>query len=251
MTIKLFTLARPSIDMAEVERFLEDEKLSWRQDSLAGEAERLTELAGRICYMSFGDRQSPRSNAEYLNNVLAQGHESVLEHVSWTFLLTGVTRSFTHQLVRHRPGMAYSQLSQQYLEQQDADVAVLDVVAEDPAAAEIFMQHADASRRAYASLLESLDRSVSVDLSSKERNRLIRTAARGLLPEATTTKIVVTANARALRHFWNVRGNLAGDPEMRAVSALLYRSAREDAPALFDDFVLRETDAGYVVLPAS
>jgi flavin-dependent thymidylate synthase len=78
-------------------------------------AEKIVENAGRVCYLSF-ENLSGRSTELYIQNLIRQGHESVLEHASWTFVLTGVSRSFSHQMVRHRAGFAYSQLSQQYVD---------------------------------------------------------------------------------------------------------------------------------------
>jgi thymidylate synthase (FAD) len=72
--------------------------------------------------------------------------------------------------------------------------------------------------------------------TDRERRRAIRAAARSILPEATETSIVVTANARALRHFLDERGSIAGDEEMRTVSAQLLEFLRHDAPATFADF---------------
>ena len=100
--------------------FLNDEGTNWRRTQGATGIEELIEVSGRVCYMSFGPDQSPRPNRDYVANLLRMRHESVLEHASWTLLLTGVSRAFTHQLVRHRAGFSYSQLSQQYHDERDA-----------------------------------------------------------------------------------------------------------------------------------
>jgi thymidylate synthase (FAD) len=109
---KIYVLARPSFTN-EFDAFLQEEGQEWK-GSTSTPAERLVEFAGRICYMAFGVRQSTKTNSEYIGNLIRQEHESVLEHVGWTFLLTNVSRAFTHQLVRHRVGFSFSQLSQQY-----------------------------------------------------------------------------------------------------------------------------------------
>src|ERR1039458_2621739 len=85
---RLYILSRPTLDLREVSRFLQEEATKWDRTSEAPEAEEIIEFAGRICYMSFGKRQSSRSNREYIENLIDQGHDSVLEHASWTFLLT-------------------------------------------------------------------------------------------------------------------------------------------------------------------
>src|SRR4051794_15196054 len=100
--LAVYVLSRPSFHDTAALSFLRAEDTGWRRDSAGTPAEELVEFAGRVCYMSFGSRQSPRTNREYIQNLIVQGHESVLEHASWTLLLSGVSRSFTHQLVRHR-----------------------------------------------------------------------------------------------------------------------------------------------------
>ena len=92
-------------------------KVNWIGDSTDGE--RLAEFAGRLCYMS-QKNPATRSTRDYLENIKKQGHGSVLEHANYSLLLEGVSRSLTHELVRHRAGFAYSQLSQRYVDETDA-----------------------------------------------------------------------------------------------------------------------------------
>lgn len=157
----------------------------------------------------------------------------MLEHANWTLLLTGITRSFTHQLVRHRAGMSFSQLSQQYHEETDTHFVVPPSLSNDPKLLKTWTDAVESSRRAYRSILGSL---LTNNNQSKEAKRAILSAARSVLPNATETKIVVTANARAIRHFLQLRGAIEGDVEMRQVSKLLYDVIMRDAPALVPDF---------------
>ncbi|MBZ5664643.1 MAG: FAD-dependent thymidylate synthase [Acidobacteriia bacterium] len=201
----------------------------------------MVEVSGRICYMSFGAKQSPRSNADYIRNLIDQGHESVLEHVSWTFLLTGVSRAFTHQLVRHRIGFSFSQLSQQYHEETAATFVEPAHLMLSPGALAAWHNAMAVSKESYNVILDSLKElngSPGLALQEKEFKRAIRSAARSVLPNATETKIVVTANARSLRHFFDVRGSIPGDVEMREVASELFRLVQTEAPALFSDFAL-------------
>jgi thymidylate synthase (FAD) len=239
MMPQLYVLARPSF-ADEFARFLASEGLSWAQTG-STPAEQLIEFAGRICYMSFGTRQSPKSNREYILNLIRSGHDSVLEHVNWTFLLTGVTRAFTHQLVRHRAGMAFSQLSQQYHDETDALFVAPEGLAKFPEALKAWTEAVDASRRAYQKILSAL---LSDSNRSKEEMRSIRSAARSVLPNATETKIVMTGNARSIRHFLKLRGGIIGDPEMRRVSKLIYDVIALDAPSLIYDFECRTIEDG-------
>lgn len=215
--------------------FVESESTAWRRTPGASVAESLIELAGRVCYMSFGERQSDRTNARYIQNLLTQGHESVLEHVSWTFVLAGVSRAFTHQLVRHRPGFSYSQTSQQYFDHSSANVVMPSSIAANPGLAEQWQRAVETSFDTYKLLSHSIDDSLTGS-NRREAIRAIRSAARSVLPESTEAKIVVTANARAIRHFLTVRGALEGEEEMRKVSALILGEVRADAPSVFSDF---------------
>ncbi len=235
--MRVYIIGRSTLDLEAVGRFLGDERLEWKQSNGSTEAERLVEISGRVCYLSFGPRQSPRSNTEYINNLIANGHESVLEHANWTFLVTGISRGLSHQLVRHRIGFSYSQLSQQYHEENEAAMVKPEEVDSHPEVRAIWEESVRASRAAYSRILEILrDTPKPSDLSNKEFMRSIRSAARSLLPNATETKIVVTANARALRHFLEIRGGIVGDEEIRRYAAALLECLQVEAPALFGDF---------------
>src|SRR5215216_3393023 len=121
---KITVLARPT--------FAEPEHLpvNWIGDSTDGE--RLAEFAGRLCYMS-QHNPAKRETREYLENIKKQGHGSVLEHANYSILLEGVSRSLTHELVRHRAGFAYSQLSQRYVDESQASFVIPPAVAGDDA----------------------------------------------------------------------------------------------------------------------
>lgn len=245
----LTVLARPALDEVGLERLLGLLGQRWRRDPRATQAEEIVELSGCLCYMSFGPQQSPRSTAQYVGNLRNQGHESVFEHVSWTFVLTGVTRAFTHQLIRHRPGFAFSQLSQQYHDETEADLVLPPEVSENPELVDLWTTARRAAAEAYTATRGHLKAVSNPALSAKEAGRLANTVARGVLPEATATSIAVTANARSIRHFLAVRGSLQGDPEMRAVASLLYLAVVADAPSLFADFGLEQAaDGGSMVI---
>lgn len=158
--------------------------------------------------------------------------------MNWTFLIAGVSRAFTHQLVRHRPGFAYSQLSQQYHNETDATFVQPAHLEHLPRALELWKKTVEASKSAYTEILSALseEKESEAQFLPKELRRAIRSAARSVLPNATETKIVVTANARALRHFLTVRGAILGDVEMRLVSSALFSILNREAPSLFSDF---------------
>ncbi|MFH6955254.1 FAD-dependent thymidylate synthase [Pseudoalteromonas sp. XMcav1-K] len=234
-------ISRPSFDDIAFINFLESQGFDWIRSG-GGEAEEIVEVSGRVCYLSFGkNKQSPRDNKSYIANLISQGHESVLEHVNWTIMLSGVSRGFTHQLVRHRVGFAYSQLSQQYHDESEAHFVVPPSIKKNK---ELFIEWADDIYRSlstYRKIVKTVEKS---ELSDKESMRELRTAARSALPNATETKIVITANARALRHFFDVRGCLEGDWEMRQVACKLFDLVSCDAPSLFYDFKKIEMQDG-------
>src|SRR5580700_8144101 len=118
---KVYLLGRQAVVEQELQRFLDDEEMVFSTDARAA-AEVLNEVAGRTCYMSFG--KGRKSNREYLDNILTSKHGSVLEHAVWCLLFTGVSRALTHELVRHRAGFGYSQLSQRYVDESDARYVV-------------------------------------------------------------------------------------------------------------------------------
>src|SRR5579872_3130893 len=105
---RIYLISRPTFDFHSLSEFLELEGVSWRRTEGSTSAEEVIEVSGRVCYMSFGRKQSPRTTPEYIGNLVEMGHESVLEHACWTFLVTGVSRAFSHQLVRHRVGFSFS-----------------------------------------------------------------------------------------------------------------------------------------------
>src|SRR5258708_26668012 len=128
---EIYVVGRQTLDAAEVQRFLADQQTEWLTDSeIPGEL--IVELAGRVCYLSFGEKQFRKTNADYVGNLINQGHGSVLEHAVWDLLITRVSRSLTHELVRHRAGVAVSQLSQRYVDESTADFIQPSLIAADP-----------------------------------------------------------------------------------------------------------------------
>src|SRR6266536_4917144 len=143
----LTLLARPS--------FISPEHLpvNWIGESTDGE--RLAEFAGRLCYMS-QHNPAKRETREYLENIKKQGHGSVLEHACYSLLLEGVSRSLTHELVRHRAGFAYSQLSQRYVDESEAHFVMPPAIIGDEALESAWRAQMDAAQKAYVALVESL-----------------------------------------------------------------------------------------------
>jgi len=239
-------VGRQQVDDSAVRQFLDQHGTTWETDSEVG-GELLSEMGGRVCYMAFGAKQGRRTNKEYLGNILNQRHGSVLEHAVWTFLITGVSRSLTHELIRHRAGWAFSQLSQRYVDEAETDFVEPAIIAADPDLHERWLEAIEAGRRSYMALSASLADRLKAghpELSATARRKAARQAARSVLPNATETKIVVTANGRALRHFIELRGSEDAEPEIRALAVCLLRALQAEAPNMFGDFTLRPLPDG-------
>ncbi|QJW96068.1 Thymidylate synthase ThyX [Frigoriglobus tundricola] len=241
----VYVLGKQTVDAAELDRFLADHGVSWESDSeVAGEV--LTETAGRVCYMSFA-KPRPGGNAAYLTHIKEVGHGSVLEHAVWNLLLTGVSRSLTHELVRHRAGFGFSQLSQRYVDESVAEYVEPDIIANDPELHAIWLETVKQSHAAYVKLAEALNAKLADSAAATAamlppgadrttRRKAARQAARSVLPNATETKIFITGNARALRHFMEQRGSAQAEPEIRKLAGKILDVLQKDAPNLFGDY---------------
>ncbi len=218
--------------------FMAPPDVPWSTDADGGPA--LVEFAGRACYQSWS-KPNPRTatNASFVRHIIDVGHFSVLEHASVSFYITGISRSATHELIRHRH-FSYSQLSQRYVPEQDADVVLPPGMEDQPELAEIFAAAADASRAAYTELLSGLEAKFMGDepgdRSAVLRRKQARQAARAVLPNATETRIVVTGNYRAWRHFIAMRASEHADVEIRRLAIECLRQLIDVAPQVFSDF---------------
>jgi thymidylate synthase (FAD) len=236
----VYLVGRQTIDAEGIARFLGDHELSWQTDTEVG-AEALAEIAGRVCYMSYG--KGRKTNREFLGHIVEVGHGSVLEHGVWSFLIGGVSRSFTHELIRHRH-FSYSQLSQRYVDESESDFVEPDVIADDPALHAAWVEAVNASRAAYDRLVAGLMEKFTDQPDRTLRRKLARQAARSVLPNATETKIFVTGNARALRHFIELRGSEHADVEIRKVAVAMLKLMQREAPNMFADYSLVELPDG-------
>lgn len=230
---RVYLIGRQTIDRGQLEQFLADHGVSWQTDTEVG-AEALCEIGGRVCYMSFG--KGRKTNAEYLHHIIELAHGSVLEHAVWNFLFTGVSRSLTHELVRHRAGFGYSQLSQRYVDESDAVFVEPDCIAADETLDAIWREAVETSQQAYCRLVEGLMQKFADVPSATMRRKLARQAARSVLPNATETKIFVTGNARAWRHFIEMRASEHAESEIRKLAIAVLRILQQESPHLFGDY---------------
>jgi thymidylate synthase (FAD) len=265
-TPDIFLIARPAIALDGMRGYLQDVGgASWLERRLAepqgaeapspperhgpaewGAAELLVEFAGRACYRSW----EPGLNAnvarvrtdqrEYFANILRSGHGSVLEHASYSFALRNVSRAFTHELVRHRAGSAFSQESLRYVRLTDIGFRV-------PPALEPL-------RERVLSIVEQLEEfqldaaaelGIDADGVPFHVKKEVTSALRRLAPIGLSTDIIWSANVRTLRHVIEMRTAQGAEEELRLVFDALARIMLAEAPGLFQDFT-RHDDGSWV-----
>ena len=179
--------ARPRVRLVARTEFLPPDDVPWTTDASGGQA--LAEFAGRACYQSWSKPiPATATNAGYLDHILQVGHLSVLEHSTATFYITEISRSVTHELIRHRH-FSYSQLSQRYLPPDGPEVVEPDLIAADPTLHERFIASVSASAQAYAELLEALETAAAQAPDGTLARKQARQAARAVLPNATATAV--------------------------------------------------------------
>lgn len=118
----VYLVGTQTINRAELDRFMADNEYPEWSTYTEVACEELAEVAGRVCYRSFFVKR-PGGNKAYIDHVLEVAHNSVIEHAAYNFLLTGISRSLSHELVRHRIA-SFSQLSQRYVDESDCAFVV-------------------------------------------------------------------------------------------------------------------------------
>lgn len=250
-TPSVFLISRPSIDLDAVRAYLHEVGgASWLQrrldDDELNDAQMLVEFCGRTCYRSWEPGLNPNvtrireDQREYLGNLLRSLHGSVLEHANFTFALRNVSRVFTHELVRHRAGSAFSQESLRYVRLTDLGFRL-------PSALEPL-------REQVVNLVEQLE---EFQVTAAEALGLdddgvpfavkkeVTSALRRLAPIGLSTDIIWTANVRTLRHVIEMRTAPGAEEELRLVFDRVAQIMCDEAPALFQDFA-RDADGSWV-----
>ena len=228
-------LREPRVSLIARPQFLEPAHLpvEWKGESSDGE--KIAEFAGRLCYMS---QHNPvnRSTAEYLENIKKQGHGSVLEHAVYVLLIEGISRSCSHELVRHRAGFGYSQISQRYVDESHAAFVMPPAVQGDAKLEAEWQQQVTEAQAAYVRAVEGLMQRYEWVADKVHRRKMAREAARSVLPNATEVKIVVSGNARAWRTMLELRCGEGAELEIRRMAIAILRLLQTEAGALFSDF---------------
>ena len=191
--------------------------------SITPNAEKLIEAAGRTSYMSF-DKQGQDSEKRFIRMLVKSGHHSVLEHAHATFRISGASRSFTHQLVRHRL-CSIIQQSQRYVDESSFKYIEPDSIKKNREAHSVFVDFMDKAREAYLKLN---------GLKIKKED------ARYVLPNAVESQVVVSANFREWRHVIDLRGKAQAQWEIRRVAIEILKVLKKHAPNVFGDFEIDE-----------
>ena len=231
----------PRVTLIARPQFIEPAHLAVQWKGASTDGERLAEFAGRICYMS-QHNPAQRATAEYLENIKKQGHGSVLEHAVYVLLVEGISRSCSHELVRHRAGFGYSQLSQRYVDESHAAFVVPPAIIGDQTLETEWERQVTEAQAAYVRAVEGLIARYQWVDDKIHRRKMAREAARSVLPNATETKVVVSGNVRAWRTMLELRCGEGAELEIRRMAVACLRVLQGDAPAFFSDFEIYAAD---------
>lgn len=231
-----------------------------------GNGDDIAEFAGRQCYRSWG---KGREASAYIQNILSESHGSIFEHSHVGFQITGVSRTFSHELIRHSVGTGVSQESQRYVDAKDVMFVVPPLLAnhvegmtrEEMEADEELIEFRLAcgeSFRRYQNLqdkfnerLKRLEASGASEKALTSAKKRANEAARSVLPNAAETRMVYTSNLRALRHILLQRGNEFADLEIRRVAVQMLEVARSYAPLFFADMEVRQGNDELPIITAT
>jgi thymidylate synthase (FAD) len=187
------------------------------------DAGRIIETAGRTSYLSF-NKQGKDTEKAFIRMLIKKRHFSVLEHAYASFKISGVSRSFTHQLVRHRL-CSYTQQSQRYIDEHNFNYIEPDAIKNNKEAHSLFIDFMNRAKEVYAKLQK---------LGIKNED------ARFVLPNAVESEIVITANFREWRHIVKLRGSPDAQWEIRRVTIQILKTLKKHAPIVFEDFEIDE-----------
>ncbi|MEK7155152.1 MAG: FAD-dependent thymidylate synthase [Patescibacteria group bacterium] len=250
-------VAKPDVNLNGTGRFLEGfgRELNFSQylddPGKLLPAEALVKFAGQLCYASFGEGRTLNANAQqYFDNIIASGHGSVLEHPNFTFLWYGVSRTLTHELVRHRAGMGYSQLSQRYVSGKVLRFVERPEYQNVPELHKEFERRIDLATVWYKKVAQALlvlqgtgEKLLGADAKTDLRKK-VQQAARSVLPGETETHVVLTGNVRALRHISSMRASKHAEVEIREAAFRTWLCLAIAAPMLVKDYKMEQLSDG-------
>lgn len=226
----------PEITVVAVPQFTEPSHLPVRWLGEHTDLEAVAEYAGRVCYMSQAN-VGQKTTTQYLHHILEQKHGSVLEHGQITYLVEGVSRALTHELIRHRVGTSVSQLSQRFVDESAPAFVCPPAIQPHTNAYTVWLEQCLTAQAAYISLCEELQQQVDPSLPATARRKQVREAARAVLPNCVETKLVWSCNLRELRHILLLRGSTHADAEIRLFAQQLLTLTAPLAPGVLGDLV--------------
>ncbi|MBI3572964.1 MAG: FAD-dependent thymidylate synthase [Candidatus Kerfeldbacteria bacterium] len=242
-------IAKPEVNLEGLRDFLKgfDPELKFidyvDDPTMIPAGTQLTKIAGQQCYFAFGSGRSWNEDAaRYIRNILEQKHGSVLEHANYSFHLYGISRSLTHELVRHRAGLAFSQTSQRYVDGKILRFVMRPEFQDDSELEAMFFADIDSAANKYERraelLMERQQRGQGILTGEKKRDlrKKVNQAARSILPNETEAPTVVTANVRAWRHMLNMRASEHAETEIRRLFVRIFACLLHVDPILFGDF---------------
>jgi thymidylate synthase (FAD) len=200
--------------------------------------ERVIAAASKLCYSAVGideieKKLDNESVEKFLNMLISYGHESPIEHVCFTFAAEGISRSLTHQLVRHRIA-SYSQQSQRYVKLEQFEYIIPPEIEEDMDTKKIFVNAMENSQNAYNQLVDVLKkRYINGGIECIVAEKKAIEDARYVFPNACETKVIFTMNARSLMNFFKHRCCNRAQWEIRNLADEMLKQVKEVAPILF------------------
>lgn len=242
-------VARPQVHLDNLAPFLrsfeDPEFVDYTRDPVQLEpGATLAKFAGQLCYLSLGEKRTRNiDGARYFDNIRVQGHGSILEHASYSLLLYGIGRDVTHEIVRHRAGFGFSQVSQRYVGPERLRFVRGPEYAQDADLRALFEAGIDASAATYRERIEALREKLPKGKGTANRKRL-QQAARRCLPNEAEAPILVTGNARAWRHAIAARANPHADAPIREAFFRAFLLLCDLEPLLFGDFSIEQLEDG-------
>lgn len=201
------------------------------------EPEKIVAAAAKMCYSNSGsenilDNLSPEKTTKFLNHLMSLGHESPLEHITFTFGVEGVSRSLLAQLTRHRIA-SYSVKSQRYVEEGHFEFITPPEIEKNEEALKKYNETMDNILKAYNNLTEILFETHKNTMDEKSARKKAIEDARFVLPNACETKLVMTFNARSLLNFFSERCCERAQWEIRELATQILKIVKKEAPIIF------------------
>jgi len=245
---QVYLIAESAINFDQLKAMLasvgEETATNWlarTKEASKSEGELLTEVAGRICYKSFGLGLNPNvtkireSSRDYIDNTLSKGDGSIFEHATCTFAFLNVSRVFTHELVRHRVGVAISQESLRYVRPTKLRFWLPPELQDNKKEVKSIVEQMELNYR-------ELEGSYGWDKMNFDVKKRITSALRRIMPDGMATSIVWSANHRTIRHVIAMRTAEPAEVEIRFVFDKVARMMKERFPLIYQDFEYTELD---------